>query len=145
MGPDGAAQVGAVHLELGDAAPGIGAWALSAASSSQIDGLPTREAAPVGEPPAADPRHPNTAIRIDHLVVFTPDLKRTVTALEGEGADLRRLRDATEPGPPLRQAFFRLGEVILEVAENPRGGEGPASFWGLTFCVADLGRCAAVM
>ena len=30
------------------------------------------------------------------------------------------------------------GEVILEVVENARAPEGPAAFWGVTFCVADL-------
>ena len=90
-------------------------------------------------------RHPNTAVRIDHLVVFTPDLKRTVATLEGSGLSLRRLREPYEPGPPVRQAFFRLGEVILEVVENARAEDGPAAFWGVTFCVADLDRCAAAM
>ena len=84
------------------------------------------------------------AIRIDHLVVFTPELKRTITAFEGAGIDLRRIREPDEPGPPVRQAFFRLGEVICEVVENARAPDGPAAFWGVTFAVADLGRCAEI-
>ena len=45
----------------------------------------------------------------------------------------------------MRQAFFRLGEVICEVVENARAAEGPAAFWGITFAVADLDRCADLL
>ena len=78
-------------------------------------------------------------------MVFTPDLKRTVAAFEGGGLDLRRLREPDEPGPPVRQAFFRSGEVIVEVVENAKAPDGPAAFWGITFCVADLDRCADLL
>ena len=143
-GADGDLRVGSVRLELSGGEGGIEGWALREAKGTDLDGLPTEEAPPGQLETAA--RHPNTAVRIDHLVVFTPDLKRTVTALEGAGLDLRRLREPDEPGPPVRQAFFRLGEVILEVVENARAApDGPASFWGLTFAVAYLDRCAALL
>jgi len=38
-----------------------------------------------------------------------------------------------------------LGEVICEVVENVRAPEGPAAFWGITFAVADLDRCADLL
>jgi hypothetical protein len=66
-----------------------------------------------------------------------------VSSLEAAGLDLRRIREPDEPGPPVRQGFFRLGEVILEVAEGP--GRGPARFWGITFAVRDLDVCAALL
>lgn len=133
-----------MRLELGEGAGGITGWSLRGAAGAQIDGLPTD--LEQGEAPVElAVRHPNTAVRIDHLVVFTPELKRTVAALEGAGVSLRRLREPDEPGPPVRQAFFRLGEVICEVVENPRAPDGPATFWGLTFAVADLDRCAALL
>ena len=138
--------MGSVALALEEGGdPGITGWSLHDVAATDLDGLPTT-VAPVGEPPLAiAARHPNTAVRIDHLVVFTPDLKRTVAVLEGAGLDLRRLRDPTEPGPPVRQAFFRLGEVILEVAEAPGADDGPASFWGITFRVADIDACARLL
>jgi hypothetical protein len=140
---DGAARVGSVRLEFTGGEGGINGWSLRGARGTELDGLPTQEAPPEGLETVA--RHPNTAVRIDHLVVFTPDLKRTVAALEGAELDLRRLREPDEPGPPVRQAFFRLGEVICEVVENARAPEGPATFWGVTFCVADLDRCADLL
>lgn len=79
------------------------------------------------------------------MVVFTPDLGRTTVALERAGIELRRVREPSEPGPPVRQAFFRLGDPILEVVEDPSGDAGPARFWGLTFAVADLDATAAVL
>ena len=136
-------RAGSVRLELTGGAGGIEGWALRGAQGTELDGLATEEAAPEQLETAA--RHPNTAIRIDHLVVFTPDLKRTITALEGAGLDLRRRREPDEPGPPVRQAFFRLGEVILEVVENARAPAGPATFWGITLAVADLDRCSELL
>ena len=132
-----------MRLELTGGEGGIEAWSLCGARGTELDGLVTEEAPPAELETAA--RHPNTAVRIDHLVAFTPELKRTITAFEGAGIDLRRIREPNEPGPPVRQAFFRLGEVICEVVENARAPAGPAAFWGVTFAVADLGRCAKLL
>ena len=139
-------QVG-VRFEGGDG--GISGWSLRDVASTDIDGLPTDSAAangafvPTGETKAPN-SHPNGALYIDHLVVFTPHLGRTIRALEDAGIELRRVREPDEPGPPVRQGFFRLGEVILEVVENPRA-EGPARFWGVTLAVTDIDRCAELM
>lgn len=132
-----------MRLGLTGGGGGIEGWALRGAGGTELDGLPTEEAPPEQLETAV--RHPNTAVRIDHLVVFTPQLKRTVAAFEGAGLGLRRLREPAEPGPPVRQAFFRLGGVICEVVENARAPDGPAAFWGVTFAVADLDRCAALL
>ena len=140
-----------MRLRLAGGEGGIGGWTLAGAESADLDGLPTDLASrPSGEFLAHRARnspheHPNGVLRIDHLVVFTPALGRTVTALEAAGLSLRRIREPDEPGPPVRQAFFRLGEVILEVVEDQRADAGPARFWGLTFCVADLDACAKLL
>ena len=69
---------------------------------------------------------------IDHVVVLTPNLDRTIAAVEDRvGVPLLRIRDGEAGRSPVRQAFFRLGEVVLEVvsAESPElGGDGPARF-----------------
>jgi catechol 2,3-dioxygenase-like lactoylglutathione lyase family enzyme len=104
----------------------------------------------LGEEPSSDAAgaHPNGVIRVDHVVMLTPDLDRTVAELESQGFDLRRAREGPTPGGSLRQAFFRAGEPILEVVLAPEGSsvardpEGPARLWGLAFSVDDLERTA---
>jgi catechol 2,3-dioxygenase-like lactoylglutathione lyase family enzyme len=88
--------------------------------------------------------HPNGAVRVDHVVMLTPDVDRTVEELESQGFDLRRRREGATPGGSARQAFFRAGEPILEVVEAPEGTsvardrDGPARLWGLAFVVDDM-------
>ena len=134
---------------------GIVGWTLRGAATADLDGLPTEvgrhrwSGAFVPHSDTNAPhqlrRHPNGVTKVDHLVVTTPELRRTVSAFEAAGIDLRRVREPHEPGPPVRQAFFRLGEVILEVAENPEAGPGPARFWGITFRVDDIDACARML
>jgi hypothetical protein len=139
---DGECVVGRVRLRFAGGDGGLLAWSLRGATSTQLDGLPTSttETAP---PRPAD--HPNGASRIDHLVVFTPNLGRTAAALDGAGLELRRVRDPSEPGPPVKQGFFRLAEVILEVVEGSDMPSGPARFWGITFRVGDLDACVGLL
>jgi catechol 2,3-dioxygenase-like lactoylglutathione lyase family enzyme len=107
----------------------------------------------LGDEPAGEPAapHPNGVVRVDHVVMLTPDLDRTVAELESEGFDLRRRRDGATPGGSTRQAFFRTGEPILEVVLAPEGSsvardpDGPARLWGLAFSVEDLDRTAATL
>jgi len=96
---------------------------------------------------AAGP-HPNGVVRVDHVVMLTPDLDRTARELESQGFDLRRTREGATPGGSTRQAFFRAGEPILEVVLAPEGSSvardpaGPARLWGLAFSVDDIERTA---
>lgn len=110
---------------------------------TSIDGIPT---VVTGTPELRlDHPHPNDSISIDHVVFFTDDIRRTTTAIEGVGINLRRVREPDEPGPPVRQAFFRAGEVILEVVENVRMEGLGTQFWGITMCVGDIDRTAALL
>ena len=145
-------RVGSIDLRLAGEAAGRGllGWTLRGAASADLDGIPT-ELAAAGEAPAPAAAHPNGAVRIDHVVAFTPDRERTVAALERAGLDLRRLRDEPTPAGGGFQAFFRLGEAILEVIEAPRDRpspvppDAPARLWGLAFLVESLDRTAAVL
>lgn len=131
-----------MRLRFEDGGGGIVGWTLRGAAARELDGLATE----LTETSPAEPAtHPNGAERIDHVVVFTPELARTNAALETAGLSLRRIREPDQPGPAVRQAFFRLGEVILEVVENPGAPDGPARFWGLTLCVADIDACADLL
>jgi len=125
------------------AGKGLNGWSLRGVDAQEFDGLPT--ATSERAPPDGALAHPNGVIAIDHVVAITPDLDRTISALQAVGLDLRRVREAPTPAGAPRQAFFRLGAVILEVVQEPpeaieRGGGArrPAFFWGFALLSADL-------
>jgi hypothetical protein len=141
--PEGTSQVGEVTLRLGCPGDrGIVGWTLSTPGAADVDGVRTeRGGPPSSSQPAAV--HPNTAVAVDHVVLATPDLQRTLAALAQAGMTLRRERDAGSSRRPLRQAFFRHGQAILEVVGPPQpDGDGPARLWGVTVVVADLDAAA---
>jgi hypothetical protein len=144
----GAVRVGSVSRELAGTGAGRGVleWLLDHAPDADLDGLPTSAAEP---PRGPAPRHANGVTALDHLVAFSPDLDRTVGALERAGLDLRRVREGPTAAGARRQAFFRVGEPLLEVIEHPPGTEAaarldaPARLWGLAFACEDLDAAAA--
>ncbi len=143
---DGATRVGSTRIRFvePDGGRGLVGWSLSGASGTEFDGLETELVE--GALGGAAPGHPISAIGIDHLVVFTPELERTISAFEANGPRCRRVREVGAGEERLRQAFFRLGEVIVEVVEVPgehAGRNGAARFWGLTFTLADLDGAVA--
>ena len=147
---DGAAvTLGAVRIELrgADAGRGLTGWTFAAAPGGSLDGLPVPATAPAPEP---GPAHPNGITAVDHVVAFSPDLERTVAALESAGMDLRRRREGPTGAGSARQAFFRVGEAILEVVEHPPqareagDAEAPARLWGLALLTPDIEATAAV-
>jgi hypothetical protein len=131
-----------IRLEGLAAGKGLAGWSLRGIGNTSLDGLPTTRSdrQPLPEPP----RHPNGVTQVDHVVAITPALDRTATALRDAGLDLRRIREEPTPAGAPRQAFFRLGPVILEVVQEPpeaveRNGAGrPAFFWGLALVAPDL-------
>jgi hypothetical protein len=136
--------VSGLAFELGRGEKKLSAWTLRDWDGpDSIDGLPTARS---DEPSAPTPDHPNGVIDLDHLVVMTPDIARTTRAIEAAGLELRRTRDTDQYGPPFRQTFFKLGDVILEVIGpvEPRD-DRPARFYGLAFTVADLDATAAFL
>jgi hypothetical protein len=136
--------VGEVRIRLAgpDAGRGLASWSLREVEAGDLDGLATTRSE--REPPRDRPAHPNGIVGLDHVVVISPALDRTVAVLEGAGLDLRRIREEPTPAGAPRQAFFRLGETILEVVQEPAeateraGGDRPAFFWGLAFLAPDL-------
>lgn len=126
----------------GRAGGGVIGWSVDALRG-ELDGLPDPEAEPDARGPR-ESRHRNGATGIDHIVVLTPDRERTAAAIEEGGLDVLRRREAAHPVPG-RQAFFRLGGVILEVLEpDPPGNrDASARIAGLAFTVANLDRVAA--
>ncbi len=146
-------QLGSVRLRLAGegAGRGIVGWSLHGIASTELDGLPTA-LAEGAETDGAPAEHPNGIVAIDHIVAMTPALDRSVQALSGAGLDLRRIREQPTPAGAPRQAFFRLGEEILEVVQEPEhvaardgGAERPARLWGLAFVAPDLDRTVAAL
>jgi hypothetical protein len=138
---DGSCWVSGMRIRLGTGEKKLSGWALRDWDGpSAIDGLPTERS---DEPARPTPVHPNGVTSLDHLVVMTPDIGRTTAAIEAAGLELRRTRDTDQYGPPFRQTFFKLGDVVLEVIGpvEPRD-ERPARFYGLAFTVADLDATA---
>lgn len=144
--PDATCRIGGVRVRLAGpgSRTGIIGWSLrgvGAPPGGDLDGIPTTKSDTVAAEPAT---HANGAASVDHVVLLSPDLARTVDALAAIGLDPRRERDAELGGRPIRQIFFRLGEVIVEVVGSPETkGDGPSTLWGLTYVVADIDATAA--
>ena len=152
----GVVRVGAVDILLTGSGSGSGSgeglvgWAMADVSGEgDIDGLATRvvhgHMDGGGPGPVA---HPNGALRIDHVVVLTPDIARTTASFEERGFEVRRVRDIVQ-GRPLRQVFFRAGEVIVEVVgpaeADPGVASEPSRFFGLAITVEDLDATALLL
>jgi hypothetical protein len=146
VGSDSVCRIGGVGVRLvgRDRGAGIVGWLLRGLPSAvnDLDGVPT--AGSEKEISAAPSAHPNGVVAIDHVVLMSPNLGRTVESLAAVGAHPRRNRDTELGGRPMRQIFFRLGEVIVEVVGSPAAaGEGPSSLWGMTYVVADIDATAS--
>ncbi len=143
------AQVGAIALRFVGrdvASKGVRNWTWSdLPGDGPVDGLRTATRGSEYATPAA---HPNGSTIIDHVVVVTPNLERTVPAFEARGLEVRRVRHTDQYGPAFRQVFFRGGETIIELIGPDvaaAGDDRDAHFYGLAFTVADLDATAAVL
>jgi hypothetical protein len=143
--------LGQVRIRLAGVGAGSGltGWSLRDAESTELDGLATtRSDRP---PPREASPHANGIVGLDHVVAITPSLDRTVMAFLGAGLDLRRIREEPTPAGAPRQAFFRLGETVLEVVQEPAeaieraGVDRPAFFWGLALLAPDLEATVAAL
>ena len=144
---DAICRIGGVRIRLVGRARGTGivGWALrglpSDGSLDDLDGGPTTRSGAATATPAA---HANGVTAIDHVVLLSPDLNRTVESLAAIGVEPRRERDGEIGGRPIRQIFFRFGEVIIEAVGTPgTASPGPSALWGITYVVADIDATAS--
>lgn len=142
----GVCHIGRVRIRLVGRGRGTGTvgWSLRGlppdGSLEDLDGIPTTRS---DTDPAAPATHANGVTAIDHIVVLSPDLDRTVASLAAIGVKPRRQRDGELGGRPMRQIFFRFGEVIVEVVGSPEATGGSAStLWGITYVVSDIDATA---
>jgi catechol 2,3-dioxygenase-like lactoylglutathione lyase family enzyme len=149
---DDCSQMAGVRVRFAGAAAGRGivGWSLRDIASTDLDGLPTS----ASQRPALAPAlaQPNGVVGIDHIVAVSPDLDRSVRALQAAGLDLRRVREEPTPAGAPRQAFFRLGREILELVQEPQeviersgGTDRPARLWGLALLVDDIDRTVELL
>jgi hypothetical protein len=146
---DGTCRIGSVRVRLvgRDGGKRILGWSLRGApearlADGRLDGLPTTSSSADPAEPAA---HANGATHIDHVVLLSPDLPRTTAALGTLGIEPRGERETESYGAPMRQVFFRLGEVILELVGGAEPGAGDPGFFGLAITVADLDATASLL
>jgi catechol 2,3-dioxygenase-like lactoylglutathione lyase family enzyme len=145
-------HVGHVRLRFHPGAEqrGVFAWSLAGTPDetvTNVDGLATSHSEPPTLPGLAA-SHLLGVTAIDHVVVMTPDVDRTVAAVQRAlGLTLRRTRDGEAYGQKMRQAFFRMGEVVLEVVGPPEPDEsgGGARFFGLAFTVISMPEAVAFL
>ena len=162
---DDVCRIGTVRIRLDSrAGKRIASWSLRGAAVDALERITaegltlTADDATTGaadgdavgaEAAAAVAPHPNGVDRIDHVVAFTPDLDRTVAALEDAGLDLRRIREEPTPAGAPRQAFFRLGEVVLECVQLPDSPDldrtRSARLWGLALRTQDMDATASYL
>lgn len=140
---DGLCRVGGVGIRLVGREHGAGiiGWSLGGVDTTELDGIPTT----VSDAGSVAPtEHANGVTGIDHIVLFSPDLDRTVSALAAVGVPPRRERLGDLGGRPIRQIFFRFGAVIIEAVGSPDTvGQGPSRLWGITYTVTDIDQTAA--
>lgn len=120
------ALVGGVRVRLDGRGGGLRSWILTGSGPDSVDGIPTVWTTAAPGPPGGR--------GLDHLVILTDSLDRTVDALVAIGGDERRRMDLRGP-----MSFVRLGAVILEIVESG----GPTRLWGLVAVVPDLSELPA--
>lgn len=130
--------VGGITLEVvpESGETGITGWAWRGLrAGADLDGVPVTR-----QPAAADPRPgPLRLEAVDHVVVATGDLDRTLAAFDRAGLDRRRTREAGR----LRQAFYLAGTALVEVVGPAEPDGEPARLWGVTLVSGDLDGAAA--
>ena len=146
---DQACQLGAVTLRFEGhtgRAEGLRGWALTggdcAPARPDVDGIPTRW---LPRPSVPDPpvEHRLGAVAVDHVVVATPDVDRTLQLLTEIGMVARAEHSGGSEARPVRHVFFRHGEAIVElVGPTEPEDDGPAVLWGITLLVEDIDLAA---
>jgi hypothetical protein len=141
---DGVSRVGGVRIRLVGSGHGKGiiGWSVRGVPAGvlEIDGVPTTISEAAADEPSV---HPNGVTTIDHVVLLSPDLGRTVASFAALGVEPRRERDGALGGQPIRQVFFRFGGTIVEVVGSPDTvSEGPSTLWGITYVVGEIDDAA---
>jgi len=147
----GRCRIGPVRIELvgPDAGHGVVGWTLRhlpIGAAAALDGFATHGST---APPAEPAVHPSTVTAIDHIVLLSDDLERTVVEAGAIGLTPRRWRDhVAADGSEVRQVFFVVGSMVLELVGPRRRPERPRAgvrSFGLALVVGDFDAARAAM
>lgn len=101
------------------------------------------------ERPQSVPTASSPVTGLDHIVIGTPAPERAA-ALYGARLGLDMALDRSNPDWGVRLMFFRCGDMIVEIAHSLKdsglkdgAGEGPDTFRGLSWRVADIDAAQA--
>lgn len=141
--------LGRVEIELvgTDIGRGILGWSLAGVDDA-LDGLPVAPALQNLGAPGQPIEHDNGVFGVDHVVIQTSDIERTVATFEAAGMAPRRRSILDKPDGTVQQVFFWAGRTIVELigpGEATAGGDRSAQFWGLALVSDDLDRTAEVL
>ena len=130
---DGCVNVDGVSIELVPGLVGVASLSFDRLPEGveSLDGVKLHVA-----PLAGSAEHANGAVRIDQVVLATPEFERTAEALAGLGLALRReavRKVDDDEGGDIRQGFVRAGGPVIELVHTKRVPVGPAHVWGLGF------------
>lgn len=143
----GSLRLGRTVLRMSGEGGGIVGWSLDGVAVT-IDGIVAVDPPPGDATTAVPSIHPNGISRIDHLVLRTGHLARTLAALESVGLEPRGGRTTTNYGSPMRQVFLWAGDVIIELIgpddDEPTTDE-ETTFLGLALVADDLHATAEHM
>lgn len=155
VGDDDTCRVGTLRIRLlgpevaVDGRRGIVGWGLAGwrATAEDVDGIPTTAVGPDHATAPGAPYHPNGVTHVDHVVLASPDLERTVAALAAIGLEPRRERDGQLGGRGVRQVFYRpeAGPILELVGTPGTASAEPSRLWGITHVVADIDASAAFL
>ena len=120
---------------------GIIGWKLDAIDGD-IDGIPTVEGSidlDATGAQAGQPQSSNAVFAIDHVVVQTGDIDRTVSAFASAGLAERRSATIKTRGGERRQSVVWAGRVIIEILGPLEPiADAPSSLWGLALVSSNL-------
>ncbi len=122
-------------------------WEIEGVDRS-LDGLPHSADPGCGTGDDRADGNPNGIDAIDHVVISTGDVPRSLAAFEAVGLQPRGGRSTTSYGSPMSQTFFWLGDVILELV-GPDEGEpttdDPGALFGLALVAHDLDATVSIL
>lgn len=146
--PEPLVDLGGIFVAFDAEAPSPISWTFDGLSSDSddLDGIATMQRPNPYD--ASEVSNSNGVVHLDHVVMMSPSLPRTVPTLEAAGFEVRRRRDIPQGR---QQVFLWAGLSIIELVgvldadENLSVEEHPSSLWGLAMSTSDIDTAAETL